>query len=145
MSTLSENILALSKIVAELEAQAADFPAALEAEREAGRRERDADVEAAKIAGYDEGFAAGVASVPVSDKVFSQAEVDAMLAPLNEQVLTMQGRIAELEGVVAGIDQKVSDAVALALSEFKAILAAEYEARQVAETEIETGFKELLK
>lgn len=29
---------------------------------------------------YDEGFAAGVASVPANDKIYSQAEVDSMLA-----------------------------------------------------------------
>jgi uncharacterized small protein (DUF1192 family) len=74
---------------------------------------------------YDEGFAAGVASVPppVSDKIFSQAELDAAVAgavePLKSQIAGLQ---AELDQVKAGIDAKVAEAVAAVKAEFLAKL-----------------------
>lgn len=74
-----------------LQAQLADVPAALEA---------------AKKLSYDEGFAAGVASVPppVSDKIFSQEELDAKLA---EAIEPLEKKIVELQVVVDGIDALV--------------------------------------
>lgn len=100
-----------------------------------------ASADALAKAKYDEGFAAGVASVGGSDKIYSQAELDAKIAeavlPLNEKVASLEAKIVEIE---AGIEVKVKDAVAV----FKAELLAKYEAQQVAESEGETGFKNLL-
>lgn len=101
----------------------------------------DADQAAQDLARskYEQGFAAGVASVsiPVSDKIFSQAEVDAMVLPLQESILSLQSQIDQMQ---AQIDAKVSQAVAA----FKAELLAKYEAQQVVESASETGFKDLL-
>jgi hypothetical protein len=72
----------------------------------------DAFVAAEKQASYDKGFADGVASVvvpPPSDKLYSQEELD---AKIQEAVLPLQAKIAELEVVVAGIDQLVADKMA---------------------------------
>lgn len=103
----------------------------------------DAQAAAESIAkeAYDKGFADGVASVPVSDKIYSQAELDAAVAsatePLHGQIAELQVKVSELE---ASIDQKVGEAVAA----LKADLLAKYEEQQVAESEGETGFKSLL-
>jgi hypothetical protein len=72
----------------------------------------DAFVALEKQASYDKGFADGVASVvvpPPSDKLYSQEELD---AKIQEAVLPLQAKIAELEVVVAGIDQLVADKLA---------------------------------
>lgn len=87
---------------------------------------------------FDEGFAAGVASVPVSDKIFSQADVDALLAPLQAQITDLQAQVLALQG---SIDQKVSDAVAAV----KTDLLQKYQALEVAIQDQETGFENLLK
>lgn len=88
---------------------------------------------------FDEGFAAGVASVPVgSDKIFSQEEVDAMLKPLQDELALVKEQVLALQGE---IDTKVAEAVA----GFKAELLAKYEAQQVVESDSETGFRDLLK
>src|SRR3954465_3641485 len=47
---------------------------------------------------YDKGFADGVSSVGTGDKIFSQAEVDAMLAPLQTQVTDLQAQVTALQG-----------------------------------------------
>jgi hypothetical protein len=91
--------------LSELQAQLADVPAALEA---------------AKKLSYDEGFVAGVASVPVvvpGDKIFSQAELDAKIA---EVVAPLEKKVSDLELVVAGMDQKVLDAVMAAKADLLA-------------------------
>ena len=96
--------------------------------------------EATKAA-YDKGFAAGVASVivpPPSDKIFSQKEADDLVAAAVEP---LQKKVAELEALVAGIDQKVADGVALV----KADLLAKYKELEVAAQALETGFEDLLK
>jgi len=109
--------------------------------RELQAKLADADQAAQDLARskYEQGFAAGVASVsiPVSDKIFSQAEVDAMVLPLQESILSLQSQIDQMQ---AQIDAKVSQAVAA----FKAELLAKYEAQQVVESASETGFKDLL-
>ena len=86
---------ALVSLINELQAKLVDAEAALS--------------ESVKTA-YDKGFADGVASVPppVTDKIFSQAEVDAMLA---EAVAPLQKKIEDLEAVVASVDQKIADAI----------------------------------
>lgn len=89
---------------------------------------------------YDEGFAAGVASVVVSDKIYSQAELDAKIAeavaPLNAKIVELDVKVAELSAAVVAEAGK--------LVAYKAELLAKYEAQQVAESEGETGFKNLL-
>lgn len=87
---------------------------------------------------FDEGFAAGVASVPVSDKVFSQADVDALLAPLQAQVADLQAQVSALQ---SSLDQKVAEAVAA----IKADLLAKYQELEVALQDKEVGFEQLLK
>lgn len=86
---------------------------------------------------YDEGFAAGVASVQPSDKIYSQAEVDAIVLPLNEKIAALELAITDIN---ATIPAKIAEAVAA----FKAELLAKYEEQQVVETQAETGFKNLL-
>ena len=89
-----------------LQAQLADVPAALEA---------------AKKASYDEGFAAGVASVPPpasSDKIYSQAELDIMLEPLKAKVAELQAQVDQIPSLV---DAAVKDAKAGFLASMKDI------------------------
>lgn len=128
MSMLSDLLIEVSNKLAEVEAQLGDIPAALEAAKESGRRERDqefTDMVAAKdleksdfgFSEYARGFVDGGNGQGSGDKIYSQVEVDAMLAPLNESVLALQGRIAELEGIVASVDQRIVDAVAAKVAE----------------------------
>lgn len=119
--TLLNNLVAS---IATLQLQLADAQAALDAEKKAS---------------YDKGFADGVASVnPSSDKIYSQAELDAKLA---EALLPLQLKIEELEKKVTELEIAQDAKV----NAFKAELLAKYEAQQVAESEGETGFKDLLK
>ncbi len=129
MGVLQDLLVELTDKLNEVEAQLGDIPAALEAAKESGRRERDqefADMVAAKDAEkvafgaseYARGFVDG-GNGGGSDKIYSQAEVDAMLAPLNEQVLAMQGQITDLQGQLASVDQRIADAVAAKVAEFK--------------------------
>lgn len=131
--SLAQDLMILATKLAEVEAQLGDVPAALEAAKEEGRRSRDEefsqliaqkDQEKADFGAseYQRGFVDGGNGQGSGDKIYSQAEVDAMLAPLNEQVAAMQGRITELEGIVATMDQKVAEAVAARVAEFKGAL-----------------------
>lgn len=90
---------------------------------------------------YDEGFAAGVASVPVVPGGFTQEQVDAFVAaavaPLAEKIALLDAKVLELEAAVLAEAGK--------LVAFKADLLAKYEEAQVAESAVETGFKDLLK
>lgn len=107
----------------------------------------DAAIVEAKKAAYDEGFAAGVASVviPPSDKIFSQEELDAAVmaavAPVQASLDEALVKIADLETKVGEIDMKVAEAVAA----MKADLLVKYEEQQVAESVGEVGFADLLK
>lgn len=102
-----------------------------------------ADAEGAAVQlrkeGFDEGFAAGVASVgvPASDKIFSQTEVDAMLAPLNEQILLLK---AQLDAVPS----QIADAVSVARTELRAEIKARWESSQAAESSAESDFGSFL-
>lgn len=96
---------------------------------------------------YNEGFEAGKASVvipevPVSDKVYSQAELDAKIA---EAIMPLQAQITELQAKVDGMSAAIETAKVEAVAAFKADLAIKYEAMQVVEAQAETGFAELLK
>lgn len=68
------------------------------------------DAQALVDQAYQKGFADGVASVPpiVSEKIYTQEELD---AKIQEALFPLQAKIAELEMVVAGIDQKIADAI----------------------------------
>ncbi len=84
--------------------------------------------------GFEEGYAKGKEDglkecpVPVpSDKIYSQEEMDAALKPLQDKVAEQEAKIneqgakiVELELIVSGIEQKVAEAVAAAIAEFKA-------------------------
>ena len=76
--------------------------------------------EEGKVAGYDEGYAKGkedgLKECPVSDKIYSQEEMDAAVNPLKEQIAAQDATIAELEGKVGEIEVKVQEAI----SNFKA-------------------------
>lgn len=111
--------------LAALQAQLSDVPKALED---------------AKKLSYDEGFKAGVASVPVpvSDKIYSQAELDKAVA---DAVAPMQVQIEDLKAQVATIDQKVLAGMA----QMKADLLVKYKELEVALVASETGFEDLLK
>jgi len=104
-------------------------------------KEQLADANAAiaieKKASYDEGFAAGKVSVnPGGDPEvkFTQADIDAAVAPLNEQLAALQ---TQVDNIPAQIDQ--------AVVAFKADLAQKYADLQVIENQVETGFADLLK
>lgn len=67
---------------------------------------------------YDKGFEDGKNSVEPepSDKIYSQAELDAAVAGAVEP---LNARIVELEAVVAGIDAKIAEEVAKKVSDIK--------------------------
>jgi hypothetical protein len=97
---------------------------------------------AEKQKSYDEGFAAGVASVgPANDKIYSQEELNQKISEevqlLQGQIDLLNSKVAELEAVPA-VDVEAVKAEAKA--ELKAELKAKYEAQQVAESLGETGF-----
>lgn len=107
----------------------------------------DAKLELDKVAkeSYDKGFADGVASVPpppISDKIYSQSEVDQIMkeacGPLEEKVAGLE---KELDLVKANIQHQIDQAV----NSMKAELLEKYEAMLVVEKQAETGFADLLK
>ena len=101
---------------------------------------------------YDKGFADGVASQPppVDDVTpFSQADIDAAVLaavePLQSQVSAMQSEMDALKLQVEELQLGIEAAKSEAVSSFKAELLAKYEEQQVAESQGETGFGDLLK
>lgn len=101
----------LFNLISSLQAQLADAQAALVAEKQAS---------------YEQGFAAGQAASG-GDKIYSQAEVDAMLLPLNEQ-------IAALQAQVAGVPDQIAAAVAQAKAELKEQIKGLLAAQQASES-----------
>jgi len=108
------------------------------------------EVEAEKKIAFDKGFEDGLSQsgmAGTADKIFSDAEMNAELAPLKEQIATLEGeksaltdKVMALEMDLAGVPAKIDEA----LVGFKAELKAQYEAQQVAETQGEVGFAALL-
>lgn len=102
-----------------------DFASALEALKQQ-LADAQAALDQAKKASYDQGFADGVASVVPSDKVFSQAEVDAMKAGFQSMIDGLNGQIDALNKQVmalqASIDQAVADGVAKAKADVVLLL-----------------------
>lgn len=148
MSLIADLILQLQNVNAELESIQADFSGALAAEREAGKADRDAevaDLKALAVSEYERGVADGKASVPPSgDKLYSQAELDEAISlavsPLNEQVLALQGQVSALQGSLDGVPAQIAQAVA----DLKASLLASYDEAQLAESSVETNFRNSL-
>lgn len=102
-----------------------------------------ASLEVEKKASYDEGFAAGVASVPVvTGGGFTQEQVDAAvsaaIAPIQAE---LDGVKEELEAVKASLQPSIDQAVAAC----KADLLAKYKEMEVALQATEVGFEDLLK
>lgn len=95
------------------------------------------EIDAEKQAAYDEGFTAGAASIG-SDVVYTEAELQAKLA---EAVAPLNTKVEELSAEVQLIPAKLDEAKV----SVKAELAAKYAELQVAESQIETGFGDLLK
>lgn len=96
---------------------------------------------------YKEGFDAGVASgvvpeVPVSDKVYSQVELE---AKISEVIIPLHQQIAGLQAQIDQIPAQIEQAKVEAIASFKAELASKYADMQVVEQAAETGFAELLK
>lgn len=100
--------------------------------------------EALADAKYNEGFKAGVASVDgvVSDKIYSQKELDQKIieaiAPIQAQLDIVKLQFEQLK---ADVDAKIKEGITI----FKSNLLEKYIEQQVAETQAETGFAELLK
>ena len=96
-------------------------------------------VEATKKA-YDEGFAAGVASVPVgSDKIYSQEELEAKIA---EAVEPIQKKVSELQTIVNNMEELTATKVAEAMAAFKVELMEKVKAIDAIE---DAAMEELLK
>ncbi len=108
--TLLEQLVAMVASLQTLQTQVAEMQTKL-VDAEA------ALAETAK-AKYDEGFAAGVASVG-GDKIYSEEELQAKILEVKEP---LEKKIAELEVVVGGIDQLVADKVTEAMASYKAEL-----------------------
>jgi len=106
-----------------------------------------ASAQALADAKYKEGFDAGVASVvipevPVSDKVYSQAELEAKIA---EALLPLQEKLVELQAQVEAVPAQIEQAKLDAVAQFKAEFLEKYKAAQIAESQIENSVEELLK
>ena len=82
---------------------------------------------------YAEGFEAGKLSVQ-SDKLYSQAELDAVVEPLKAQLMDLQTQ-------VDAIPSKVSDAVSVAKAELLEKVKQAYDSAQASEAETEAAFK----
>lgn len=123
----------------------------------------DTSAAAAQIASenYDKGFADGVASMQ-SDKIYSQAELDAAIASvksemqlvidgLNIQVLEAQTKVGDMQLVIDGMKAEldalkgdISKQVEAAIEGFKADLRSQFDAEVEAENALEAGFRKLL-
>lgn len=94
---------------------------------------------------YDEGFAAGKASMGgEGDKLYSQAELDAIVGPINESLVAKEGQITQLQSDMdllrAGIDAQVSAKVGEEIGK----VIAEFDAQQSDESAKEGAFREFL-
>lgn len=129
------NMEGLKLALQNLKNQAVDFIARVD--------EFDVGIAAEKKASFDEGFAAGAASVG-SDKIYSQAELDEKIAPLMTEIEQLKVEIVTLKGEVSSMPEKLEMAKGEAVEKFKAELLEKYTAEQSAESESEKKFAELL-
>ena len=88
------------------------------------------DAQLAVQENYNKGFSDGVASVvpPVSDKIYSQSDLDAALKPIQDQTVLLQAQIdessakmAELQAQVDSIPSKIEEAIKSVIEELKSI------------------------
>lgn len=115
-------------------------------------------VEAGEKAAWDEGFVKGQESMVLPDPTdptaqYTQADMDALAAQVRlekdneykDKMDNLNAQISDLSTKVGNLENQLAQAGEVAVGAFKADLAAKYEALQVAETEAETGFGDLLK
>lgn len=150
-----ENIIALlealSSTINDLQVKLADANVAMEEIKQvsfdsgkvAGIEEgKVLGFEDGKKVGYDEGYAKGFedgkASGGNGDKIYSQAEVDLMIAPLNEKIASLEAEVQAIKDSIEGL--KVE-----AVNAFKLEIKAKYDEAQLAESVLETSFGDLLK
>lgn len=135
---------------AKIEADAMEAIAKIEEKKAADVLEIDSMVmslEAELKAAEDKGFDLGVAQagIPAGDKIYTEADLQAekelVAAPLKAEKAVLEAKLVELQASVDKMPELVNKAVA----DMKAALLAKYEEAQVAETNAETGFKDLLK
>lgn len=123
--------------VSALEQQLVDAEAAVTTVRAEsfalGKAEGDAEgYQRGYAEGYTKGFEEGVLSIPVSDKIFSQAEVDAIVQPLNDKISALEVKVFDLETQIANmppagftqeqLDAAVADAKAAMKIAFDAVV-----------------------
>lgn len=77
------------------------------------------------------------------DKIFSQADVDAMLAPMNEKISAMASEIESAKGELEVLKNNMDGKVAEQLAAFKQKAKEAYEAQQASESEGEKSFSEI--
>ncbi len=150
-----ENIIvlleSLSATINELQVKLADANAAMEEIKavsfESGKvvgieEGKVLGFEDGKKAGYDEGYAKGFEDGKAlggnGDKIYSQAEVDLMIAPLNEKIASLEAEVQAIKDSIEGL--KVE-----AVNAFKLEIKAKYDEAQVAESQLESSFSDLLK
>ena len=93
-------------------------------------------------ASYDAGYAAGLAAASGSDKIYSQAEVDAKIA---ESIAPLQLQINDLSLKLEAAIADKDASIAQSLSDLKASLLAQLELEQASELALKESFKSLLK
>jgi len=102
---LNELALKLEEVKAQILANEAAFEAA----KEAYGKDK-----------YNEGFAAGVASMGQGEKIYTHDEAQTLIAeavaPLKKQVEELEAKVVELQAIVDGVPAQVKQAV----DEFKA-------------------------
>jgi len=127
-----------------------------------------ADLETEKKSEYDRGFNDGLLQAGQaggSDKIYSDAELEAELAPLREQIVALtsqvtafeaqvkdlEATIVELQSKVPSVDQPAVDLEAVkkqaadeAVAAFKAMLKEKMDAQQASETAGEVAVRALL-
>lgn len=106
--------------------------------------EMESELAAELLAAEEKGFEAGLAQsgqANGSDKLYSDAELNAELQPLRDQIQALTDSAALAAEALPGQLQAASEQ---AVASFKAELKAAYEAQQVAESQGETGFGNLL-
>jgi hypothetical protein len=134
------------KVAAGAAAAAAPF-----SEISSGLDELKAGVPAELQGQYSKGYADGVASVVNPgdpSRIFTQADLDAAVAGAKaaDQVTIdgLNASIASLEAQVADVPAKVQAGIDAGVAAIKSELLSAYDAAQVAESAVETGFREKL-
>lgn len=97
---------------------------------------------------YNKGFKDG-REENNSDKLYSQAELEEFLAEakasFEAKVAELESKSTEMQSQIDAFPGQLDEAKSTAKSELKAELKSKYEEQQVAESDSETGFSDLLK